>query len=176
MSGGSESAVSRETETQRTTAAASGSAEDEFSPIPYEGLSPLDTPIGAAAHRASQVLHPSSVNALPKPAHRRVITIANQKGGVGKTTSTVNLASALAVQGLTVLVVDLDPQGNASTALGVPHHSGIPSSYEVLLGESRRPKPSSRARTASACSASRPRSILRAPRSNSSRWWRARTV
>ncbi len=135
MSGGSESAVSRETETQRTTAAASGSAEDEFSPIPYEGLSPLDTPIGAAAHRASQVLHPSSVNALPKPAHRRVITIANQKGGVGKTTSTVNLASALAVQGLTVLVVDLDPQGNASTALGVPHHSGIPSSYEVLLGE-----------------------------------------
>lgn len=135
MSGGSESAVSRETETQGTMAAASRSAEDEFSPIPYEGLSPLDTPIGAAAHRASQVLHPSSVNALPKPAHRRVITIANQKGGVGKTTSTVNLASALAVQGLTVLVVDLDPQGNASTALGVPHHSGIPSSYEVLLGE-----------------------------------------
>jgi chromosome partitioning protein len=72
---------------------------------------------------------------LPKPPERRILTIANQKGGVGKTTSAVNLASALAVQGLTVLVIDLDPQGNASTALGVAHHSGIPSSYELLLGE-----------------------------------------
>ncbi|MBF0663408.1 MAG: ParA family protein [Rhodococcus sp.] len=75
--------------------------------------------------------------ALPKPHERRVFTIANQKGGVGKTTTAVNLAAALAVQGLTVLVVDLDPQGNASTALGVPHHSGVPSSYEILLGEVR---------------------------------------
>jgi chromosome partitioning protein len=93
-----------------------------------------ETPIGAAAQRASQVLHPSSVT-LPKPDRRRMLTIANQKGGVGKTTTAVNLASALAVQGLTVLVVDLDPQGNASTALGVPHHSGTPSSYELLIGE-----------------------------------------
>ncbi|EGD21476.1 CobQ/CobB/MinD/ParA nucleotide binding domain protein [Prescottella equi ATCC 33707] len=80
------------------------------------------------------MLHPGSVS-LPRPPERRVFTIANQKGGVGKTTSTVNLASALAIQGLTVLVVDLDPQGNASTALGVPHTSGTPSSYELLLGE-----------------------------------------
>ncbi|NKT47498.1 AAA family ATPase [Rhodococcus hoagii] len=80
------------------------------------------------------MLTPGSVS-LPRPPERRVFTIANQKGGVGKTTSTVNLASALAIQGLTVLVVDLDPQGNASTALGVPHTSGTPSSYELLLGE-----------------------------------------
>ncbi|GAA3158028.1 hypothetical protein GCM10020255_039740 [Rhodococcus baikonurensis] len=85
------------------------------------------------------MLHPHSVT-LPKPAFRRVITIANQKGGVGKTTTTVNLASALALQGLTVLVVDLDPQGNASTALGVVHTSGTPSSYELLIGEVKAPE------------------------------------
>jgi chromosome partitioning protein len=66
---------------------------------------------------------------------RRVLTVANQKGGVGKTTSTVNVAAALAMHGVKVLVVDLDPQGNASTALDVEHRSGTPSVYELLLGE-----------------------------------------
>lgn len=69
----------------------------------------------------------------PKPAHCRVISVANQKGGVGKTTTSVNLAASLAMHGLQVLVVDLDPQGNASTALGVEHHSDIPSVYDVLI-------------------------------------------
>ncbi|ROS75539.1 ParA family protein [Cellulomonas sp. PhB143] len=68
-----------------------------------------------------------------KPAATRVITIANQKGGVGKTTSTVNLAAGLAQGGMNVLVIDNDPQGNASTALGIEHRAGTPSVYEVLV-------------------------------------------
>ena len=70
----------------------------------------------------------------PRPARRRVMTVANQKGGVGKTTTTVNVAVALAQHGLRVLVIDLDPQGNASTALSVEHSAGTPSVYDVLLG------------------------------------------
>ncbi|WP_347350005.1 ParA family protein [Intrasporangium sp.] len=72
--------------------------------------------------------------AFPKPAGgTRVLTVANQKGGVGKTTTAVNTAAALAQSGLQVLVVDLDPQGNASTALGIDHHADLPSVYDVLV-------------------------------------------
>lgn len=63
----------------------------------------------------------------------RIITVANQKGGVGKTTTTVNVAAALAQAGKRVLVIDLDPQGNASTALGIPHADGTQGVYEVLI-------------------------------------------
>jgi chromosome partitioning protein len=65
----------------------------------------------------------------------RVLTVSNQKGGVGKTTTTVNVAAALAALGARVLVIDLDPQGNASTALGVPHTADTPSVYDVLIDE-----------------------------------------
>lgn len=65
----------------------------------------------------------------------RILTVSNQKGGVGKTTSAVNIASALAGLGAKVLVIDLDPQGNASTALGVPHNADTPSVYDVLIDE-----------------------------------------
>jgi chromosome partitioning protein len=72
---------------------------------------------------------------LPLPAATRIFTVANQKGGVGKTTSTVNLAAALARQGARVLVIDLDPQGNASTALGVEHRSETVSVYDVIIND-----------------------------------------
>ncbi|MFP5021204.1 ParA family protein [Pseudonocardia phyllosphaerae] len=92
------------------------------------------TPIADEAERAARLRHPDE-HSMPRPASRRVMAVANQKGGVGKTTSTVNVAAGLAVHGVRVLVVDLDPQGNASTALGVEHRTGTPSVYEVMLGE-----------------------------------------
>lgn len=70
---------------------------------------------------------------LTPPEKTRIITVSNQKGGVGKTTSAVNLAASLARKGMRVLVIDLDPQGNASTALGVPHHGDVVGSFEVLV-------------------------------------------
>ncbi|WP_311212516.1 MULTISPECIES: ParA family protein [unclassified Arthrobacter] len=72
---------------------------------------------------------------LPKPDKTRIFTVSNQKGGVGKTTTTVNIAAALASAGLNVLVIDIDPQGNASTALGIEHHADVDSIYDVLIND-----------------------------------------
>ena len=71
---------------------------------------------------------------MPSPIKTRIFTVANQKGGVGKTTSAVNIAAAMAMGGLKVLVIDLDPQGNACTALGVDRNK-TPGMYEVLVEE-----------------------------------------
>ena len=83
----------------------------------------------------AQVPKPDLDVPLPRPVHPRIIAVANQKGGVGKTTTAVNLGAGLAERGLRVLVVDLDPQGNASTGLGLNIRELEATMYDVLLDD-----------------------------------------
>ena len=98
----------------------------------YDDTTPLAREIADITRRRMAL----EARAFPLPSSTRVITVSNQKGGVGKTTTTVNLAAALARSGARVLVIDLDPQGNASTALGVEHRADTASVYDVVVGDS----------------------------------------
>ncbi|CAM3453979.1 CobQ/CobB/MinD/ParA nucleotide binding domain protein [Dermacoccus barathri] len=117
------STVTHETSGQDTT------TSEEPMETPLAQSSDGEQEVRARAARAAL----TGVERLPRPAHPRVLTVANQKGGVGKTTTTVNVAAALAQAGLQVLVIDIDPQGNASTALGIEHHSDVASVYDVIV-------------------------------------------
>jgi chromosome partitioning protein len=94
-----------------------------------------DPPLAQEAKRAIQILNPSGEIQMPRPPKMRVFCVSNQKGGVGKTTSVVNISVALALHGNRVLVIDLDPQGNASTGLDVPHHAAVPDVYDCLVAD-----------------------------------------
>ncbi len=97
----------------------------------YDESTPLAREVADIARRRQALAD----EVLPLPKKTRIFTVANQKGGVGKTTTAVNLAAALAQSGARVLVIDLDPQGNASTALGVEHRSETASVYDVIIND-----------------------------------------
>lgn len=96
---------------------------------------PEETPIAAAAAAALGVIQSHAKDPFPRPATPRTMAVANQKGGVGKTTTAVNVAAALALRGASVVCLDLDPQGNASTGFAVEHGPGTPSMYDVIVDD-----------------------------------------
>ena len=103
-------------------------------PPPTDRAAPAEAP--AAQDPSGEIVPFPAEHAHPEQQRRaRVLAIANQKGGVGKTTTAINLGTALAATGERVLVIDLDPQGNASTGLGIDRKSRRFTTYDVLIGQ-----------------------------------------
>src|SRR6202043_544504 len=107
-----------------------GTPSASNSPIPIESVT---RPVAMSNQSSAAPANGATPHKVPQPP--RTLAIANQKGGVGKPPPAINLGTALAAVGETVLIVDLDPQGNASTGLGIDRASRRHSTYDVLVGE-----------------------------------------